>query len=51
MGYASGNFGDFEGHKRRGSKATGYNAVDDSDGTHRVMLEVEPLLESTGKQN
>ena len=29
MGYAIGNFGDFEIHKQRGSTATDYNVVDE----------------------
>ena len=35
MGYASGNFSDFERHKQKGSKATDYNAVDESDEIHQ----------------
>ena len=31
MGYASGNFKEFERQKQKGSTATDYNAVDDSD--------------------
>ena len=42
MGYASGNFSDFERHKQRGSTATDYNAVDKKDEFHRKMMEVEP---------
>ena len=45
-GYAVGNFSDFERHERKRSTATDYNAVDDSDKIHRVMIEVEPLLEA-----
>ena len=52
MGYASGNFSDFEKkNKQRGSTATDYNAVDENDEIHRVMIEVEPLLEASGKRN
>ena len=51
MGYASGNFSDFERHKQRGSTATDYNAVDENDELHRAMMEVEPLLEAPQKQN
>ena len=51
MGYASGNFSDFERHKQRGSTATDYNAVDKKDEFHRVMMEVEPFLEASGKRN
>ena len=45
MGYTSGNLSDFERQKQRGSIATDYNAVDENDETHRVMMEVEPLVE------
>ena len=48
MGYASGNF---ERLKQKGSTATDYNAVDDSDEIRRVMMEVEPRLESSEKRN
>ena len=48
MGYASGNL---ERHKQKRSAATDYNAVDDSDENHRVMMELEPLLEESGKRN
>ena len=51
MGYASGNFSDFERQKPKGSPVTDYNAVDESDEVHRVMMEVEPLLEASGKRN
>ena len=51
MGYVSGNFSDFERQKQRGSTVTGYNAVDKNDEVHRVMMEVEPLLEASGKRN
>ena len=51
MGYASGNFSDFERQKQRESTVTDYNAVDENDGVHRVMMEVEPLLEASGKRN
>ena len=51
MGYASVNFYDFERQKQRGSTATDYNAVDENDEIYRVMLEVEPLLEVSGKRN
>ena len=51
MGYASGNFSDFERQKQRGSTVTDYNAVDENDEVHRVMMEVEPLLEASGKRN
>ena len=30
---------------------TDYNAVDENDEVHRVMMEVEPLLEASGKRN
>ena len=42
VGYAIGNFSDFERNKQRGSIATDYNAVDENDEIHRVMMEVEP---------
>ena len=51
MGYVSGNFSDFERQKQRGSTLTDYNAVDENDEVHRVMMEVEPLLEASGKRN
>ena len=50
MGYASGKICDFESHKQKGSAATYFNAVDDSDEIHRVMMEVKPLLEASGKR-
>ena len=37
--------------KQRGSTVTDYNAVDENDEIHRVMMEVEPLLEASGKRN
>ena len=51
MGYASGNFSDFERKKQKGSTVTDYNAVDENDEVHRVMIEMEPLLEALGKRN
>ena len=51
MGYAIGNFSDFERNKQRGSTATDYNAVDENDEIHRVIMEMEPLLEASGKRN
>ena len=51
MGYAKGNFSDFERQKQKGSTATDYNAVDENDEIHRVMMEVEPLLKTSGKRN
>ena len=51
MGYASGNFSDFERQKQKGSTATDYNAVDENKKVHRVMMEVEPLLDALGKRN
>ena len=51
MGYASGNFSDFERQKQKGSTVTDYNAVDENDEVHRVMMEVELLLEASGKRN
>ena len=51
MGYVSGNFSDFERQKQKGSTVTDYNAVDENDEVHRVMMEVEPLLEASGKRN
>ena len=51
MGYASGNLSDFERQKQGGSTATDYNAADKNDEIHQVMMEVEPLLEASGKGN
>ena len=51
MGYVSGNFSDFERQKQRGSTVTDYSAVDENDEVHRVMMEVETLLEPSGKRN
>ena len=51
MGYASGNFSQFERQKQKGSTVTDYNAVDKNDEVRRVMMEVEPLLEASGKRN
>ena len=39
-GNASGNFSDFERQKQKGSTATDYNAVDENDEIHRMMMEV-----------
>ena len=49
--YASGNFSDFERQKQKGSTVTDYNAVDENDEVHRVLMIVEPLLEASGKRN
>ena len=46
MGYASGNFSDYERQKQRGPRVTDYSAVDENDEVHRVVMEVEPLLEA-----
>ena len=51
MGYASASFSDFERRKQKGSTVTDYNAVDDNDEVHRVMMEVDTLLEASGKRN
>ena len=51
MGYASGNFSDFERQKQRGSTVTDYNTVDENNEDHRVMMEVEPLLKASKKRN
>ena len=51
MGYVSRNFSDFERQKQRGSTVTDYNTVDENDEVHRVMMEVEPLVEASGKRN
>ena len=51
MGYASGNFSNFERPKQKGSTATDYNAVDKNDEIHRVMMEVEQLLKASAKRN
>ena len=37
MGYVSGNFGDFERQKQRGSTVADYNTVDENDEVHRVI--------------
>ena len=50
MGYVSGNISDFERQKQKGSRATDNNAVDENDENHRVMMEVEPLLEGSGNR-
>ena len=49
--YSNENFSDFEKQKQKGSTATDFNAVDENDEIHRVMMEVEPLLEAMGKRN
>ena len=46
MEYVSGKFSDFERQRQNGSTATNYNAVDENDEIHRVMMEEEPLLEA-----
>ena len=51
IGYASGNFSDFERQMQKGSTVTDYNAVDENDEVYRVMMEVEPLLEASVKRN
>ena len=51
MGYVSVNFSDFERQKQKGSTATDYNAVDQTDEIHQVMMELEPLLEASEKRN
>ena len=51
MRYVSGNFSDFERQKQRGSTVTDYNTGDENDEVHRVMMELEPLLEASGKRN
>ena len=51
MGNASGIFSDFERQKQKGSTGTDYNAVDENDEVYQVMMEVEPLLEASGKRN
>ena len=50
MGYVSENFSDFERQKQKGSTGTDYNTVDENDEVHRVRMEVEPLLEASGKR-
>ena len=50
MGYASGNFSEFERQKQRGSTATDYNAEDEKDEIQRVMMGIEPLLETSEKR-
>ena len=51
IGYASGNFSDFERQKQKGSTVTDYNAVDENEEVHRVMMEVESLLKASRKRN
>ena len=51
MEYVSGNFSDFERQKQRESTVTDYKTVDENDEVHRVMMEVETLLEASGKRN
>ena len=51
MGYANGNFSDFERQKQKGSTVMDYKAVDENDEVHRVMMIEEPLLEASGKRN
>ena len=51
MGYASGNFSELERQKQKGSTVKDYNAVDENDEVHRVMMEVKRLLEASGKRN
>ena len=51
MGYASGNFSDFERQKQKGSTVMDYNAVEENGEVHRVMTKVEPLMEASGKCN
>ena len=51
MGYVSVNFSDFERQKQRGPTVTDYNTVDENAEVHQVMMEVEPLLEASGKRN
>ena len=46
MGYFSGNLIVFERHKQRGSTTT-----DSNDEIHRLMIEVEPLLEASVIRN
>ena len=50
MGFASGNFSDLERQKQKGSTVTYYNALDENDEVHRVMMEEESLLEASGKR-
>ena len=51
MGYASGNFSEFERQKQKQSTVSDFNAVDVNDEVHRVMMEMEPLLEASGKRS
>ena len=50
MGYASGNFSDFERQRQKGSTVTDYSVVDQNDEIHLVMMEVEPLLKASRKR-
>ena len=45
-----GTSGDFERQKQTVSTVTGYNTVAENDEVHRLMMEVEPLLEASGKR-
>ena len=51
MRYASGNFSDFERQKQKGSTVTDYNAVDENDEVHGMMMEVEPVLDASRQFN
>ena len=46
MGFASGNFIDFERQAER-NHSKNENSVNESDEIHRRMIEVEPLLEAS----
>ena len=37
-------------NRNKGSTATDYKTVDENDEIRRVMMEVEPLLEASGKR-
>ena len=50
MGYASGNLWFWKTEAERINSRI-YNALDDDDEIHRVMMEGEPLLEASGKWN
>ena len=51
IGYAFGNLSDFDRQKQKGSAATDYNAVIDTEECDQGMIEMERLLEASGKRN
>ena len=51
VGCVSESFSDFEKRRQRGSTVADCSAVDESDGVHRVVMGLEPLLEASGGRN